>query len=76
MTIIAATSMSVDQLLLDRVDQAHADLTSHFLEMDPNSRADWDAVMDKKEAMITADFAEQQNFVIQHHLAKTILSTT
>ena len=76
MTTITATSTSVDQLLLNRAEQAHADLNNHFLDMDPKSRADWDAVIDKKEAMITADFAEQQNFIIQHHLAKTILSTT
>jgi hypothetical protein len=76
MTIITASPTSVDQMLDARVAQTYAALTDYIMNMQPGSFEAWEHVFDLKEDLTNATFAQQQNFVIQHHLAKTILSTT
>ncbi|CAN5573156.1 hypothetical protein BH09PSE5_BH09PSE5_16900 [soil metagenome] len=76
MNAIRPVADSIDQTLNARTAQANAALNYHFENMDGNNTADWDAALDLKEDLVNATFAQQQNFIIQHHLAKTILSTT
>lgn len=76
MTIITATPASVDQLLDARVVQTRSRFHDHLQTMDPGSLADWEDVVNLKEDYATATHAQQQHFIIQHHLAKTILSSS
>jgi hypothetical protein len=76
MTTISIEPRNVDQLLDARVAQTRAALEQQFLTMDARDVGEWHKAIDMKEDLVTATFAQQQNFVIQHHLAKTILSTT
>lgn len=76
MTIITATPTNVDQLLDARVEQTRANMKNHMLNMNPQDLGDWREAVNLKEEYVTAMHAQQYNFILQHHLAKTILSTT
>jgi hypothetical protein len=70
-------SANVDRLLDERVAQAGAAMEDKFLNMDPVGDAGaWDQVLELEMKVSAASFARDQNFSIQHHLAKTILSAT
>lgn len=67
---------NVDRLLEARLEQTRLNLENQYLDMNPQDPLEWERVLELKQEHANAMFAQQQNFVIQHHLAKTILSTT
>ena len=77
MTTITATPSNIDHMLEARVQQTRDrfNIVSSS-PVDSGDVAAWVDISEAKEDLIQSVFAQQQNFILQHHLAKTILSTT